>query len=254
MKLEIRPIVAYAVLIVFGVLVFALIRGCNVSKKALSDQKRLMGLVDSFAADSKRAVSGWAKSKKSFQDSLEFERGQKSLVEAQKERTEYDLDKAHQENKELLEKYNLQRYADTSMVSAPSEFIHDCHDCFKRLDITDKLSMKYKNEIKEWGLRFKRETSVLEGRTKEVERERDVYYNQVDSFRKAHEKVASKIEPRGRLYLSWGVLWSPLPVAAGGGLMYQNKRNLIYGLKGYYGKGGTTIETTINFPLSLKFK
>jgi hypothetical protein len=236
------------------VLVISLIRGCNKSNSNIKHINELMALTDSFASVSNRAVAGWQESKKRFDDSLEFERGQRLLVEAQKERTEDDLAKAHAANKALLDKYNLQQYADTSMVSAPVEFIADCHDCFKQLKITDNLSLKYKKEVSDWGVKYERETLRIQNRYKEVERERDSYFHKVDSLTGIQKKAVSKIEPKGRLYLSWGVLWRPWPVAAGAGLMYQSKRNLIWGLKGYYGHGGTTVETNINFPLSLKFR
>jgi hypothetical protein len=67
-------------------------------------------------------------------------------------------------------------------------------------------------------------------------------------------KFQDKNKPNGRLYLSWGVLFQPWPKYAGAGLMYQNKRNVIWGAMWYYGDGGHMVQTTINFPLSLKFK
>lgn len=246
--------VTYGVQFILVVLLIATIRGCHKSRKDASNIKALMDLTDSSIAIANRAVNDWAEAKKKYKDTLEFERGQRALAEAQKERTEVELDESRKENKALINKYKYHQYADTNMVSAPKELLDDCKDCFTRLEITDGLTLKYKKEVNEWGLRLKRETSVLENRTKEVEKERDNYFHQVDSLNKIQKQKVSKMEPHGRFYLSWGVLWRPWPVGVGGGFMYQNKRNLILGLKGYYGLGGTTVETNVNFPLSLKFK
>lgn len=218
----------------------------------------MKGSNDSLKAMNKQTLINWGASEKAYQDSLNFERGQRLLIESQKQRTEDDLNKAYAENKSLLDKYESGKYADTTMVYAPAEFIGDCHDCFGRLKYSNNLTLKYQREVSEWGEKYKRETAVMQNRYNTVERERDSYFKKVDSFTNAQGKSIAKIKPTGRLYLSWGVLWSPWPVAAGGGLMYQTTRNVIYGVKGYYGvtgdKKNTMIETTINFPLSLKIK
>lgn len=252
MSIKVSNWVIFAFLIGIGLLIFALARGC---KKINQDQvniNKLMELTDSSMALSRRAVTEWADAKKAYKDTLEFERGQRMLAEAQKERTEDDLSKALSENERLIKKYKNQEYTDTTMVQAPREFVDDCKDCFSQLEITNKITLKYKQEVADWAVRFKRETDLISGRVVQVEKERDSYRFSVDSLTNIQEKSVSSIKPRGRLYLSWGVLWSYWPAAAGGGLMYQTPRNVIFGAKCYYGAGKTTVETTINFPLSLR--
>lgn len=242
----------FGVLIGVCILIIALAKGCQKAKGDKANIEKLLSLTDSLRSISKQAVEGWKESKKQFEDSLEFERGQRSLVEAQKERTEDELNKSHKDNMVLLLKYEYQKYQDTSMVSAPREFVEDCHDCFTKLSITDKLSLQYKKQVSEWGVKYERETMMLNGRYKQVERERDSYYRKVDSLSQAQEKAVDKIKQKGRLYLSWGVLWRPWPQYAGAGILYQTKQNMIYGAKCYYGTTGYMVETTLNFPLSLK--
>lgn len=254
MNIKISNWAIFGMLIVVCILIAALFNGCQKAKRDKANIEKLVDLTDSFRIISKQAVEGWKESKKRFEDSLEFERGQRSLVEAQKERTEDDLNKAHKENQELIDKYKYQKYEDTSMVSAPREFVEDCHECFTKLSITDKLSLQYRKQVSEWGLKYERETMMLNGRYKQVERERDSYYKKVDSLSKAQEKAIDKIKQKGRLYLSWGVLWKPWPAYGGVGLLYQTRDNLIYGAKCYYGTTGYMVETTLNFPLSLKFR
>lgn len=252
MNIKVSNWVIIVMLVAIGVLIVAIYKGC---KKIKTDQayiETLIGLTDSFSVISQRAVNGWAESKQKYKDSLEFERGQRLLAENQKERTEDDLNNALNENETLLKKYKNQKYTDTSTILAPKEFIDDCKDCFERLRITDGLTLKYKKEVDVWALKFKKETDLISNRLMQVERERDDYHFQVDSLTLIQKKSINSIKPKGRLYLSWGVLWNGWPSAAGAGLMYQTPRNMIFGVMGYYGAGKTTIGTTINFPLSLR--
>lgn len=254
MSIKVSNWVIFALLIGIGLLIFALARGCRKIKQDQVNINKLMGLTDSSMALSRRAVTEWADAKKAYKDTLEFERGQRMLAEAQKERTEDDLNRVLSENERLIKKYKNQEYTDTTMVQAPREFVDDCKDCFTRLEITNGITLKYKKEVNEWADKFKKETSRISNRVTQVEKERDSYRFSVDSLTNIQKKSVSAIKPRGRLYLSWGVLWSYWPTAAGGGLMYQTPRNMIFGAKCYYGAGKTTVETTINFPLSLKRK
>lgn len=239
-------------LIAIILLVIGVIKGCNNIKKNNEDTKLMTAQVDSLTRLNANTKKAWAASDSAYRDSLAFERGQRMLVEAQKERTENELIVSVVENERLIKKYKNQEYTDTTMVQAPREFVDDCKDCFTRLEITDKITLKYKQEVADWAVRYKRETGIISGRLTQVEKERDAFRFSVDSINNIQKKALNSIKPRGRLYLSWGVLWSYWPTAAGGGLMYQTPRNMIFGLKGYYGAGKTTIETTINFPLSLK--
>lgn len=242
----------FLILIGIGVLIVALIKGCKNNKEQADDIKALVRISDSLKAITRDAVIGWNESEKQYRDSLEFERGQRLLAEAQKERVEDDLMRANNENAVLLEKYKYHTYADTNMVSAPKEFIDDCKDCFTKLETTDRLSITYRKQVSDWSKKYERETSLLQNRISRVESERDVFHHKVDSFATAQKKAVDKIKQRGRLYLSWGVLYQPWPKYAGAGLMYQTKNNMIYGAKWYYGISGHLVETTINFPLSLR--
>lgn len=246
------PWLKFLILIAIGVLVISLIKGCKNNKQQSAEIQKLSSLNDSLIHMSKRANDAWSRSKNEYDDSLEFERGQRLLAEAQKERVENDFLKVNKENAALLEKYKYYKYADTSMVAAPKEFVDDCKGCFTQLEKTDRLSITYKMQVRDWGVKYERETGLLNNRISKIEKERDDYYTQVDSLIKAQAKSIDKIKPKGRLYLSWGVLWSPWPVGAGGGLMWQTPRNVIFGGKVYYGINKTTVETTMNFPLSLR--
>jgi hypothetical protein len=259
MNIKISNWAIFAILVGVGILIFALFRGCQAAKNSKDNISSLKASNDSLKTLNKETKEQWALSDKAHADSLEFERGQRTLAENQYERTSLELDKERAINKKLIEKYKYHQYADTGMVMTPSEFVNDCKDCFTQLERTDNLTFKLRKEVTDWNNKYNKETKRLEDRLIQIKEERDGYYNKVDSLTKIQSKSIAQIKPTGRLYFSWGVLWSPLPIAAGGGIMYQTPRNIIFGLKGYYGvtksmSNKTTIETTINFPLSFKIK
>lgn len=244
----------FAMLVGIGLLIFALIKGCQQVKNNNNAHASLVNQVDSLTALNKQTEVKWALSDSAYRDTLQFERGQKALIEAQKERIENELTIVNLENVKLINKYKEAQYTDTTTTIAPKEFIDDCKDCFSRLEITNNLTLKYKKEINEWGLRFKRETEILENRIAGITKERNDYHSKVDSITVAQAKTVSKIQSHGRLYLSWGVLLGPFPKYAGAGLMYQTKRNMIFGGTCYYGDKGYLIQANMHFPLSLKIK
>ena len=242
------------IFIVIGVLLFSLIRGCKQSKMQVAENNTLKALNGELqnAIASDRSVTD--SSNKLFKDTLEFERGQRALIEAQKQRTEAELQDITQENKTLIARHKLGQYTDTSSVTVPGEFVSECQGCFVKLEKTTDLVEKYKKDVNNLQNNWDNQTAIYQKRFKELDAEKLGFYNKINTLAKEQQKVIDQLKPHGRLYLTWGVLWSPLPTAAGAGVMYQNKRNLIWGATWYYGSQGTTVQTTINFPLSLKLK
>jgi len=244
------------ILIIIGivVLLIALLRGCSQSKTQISKYNKLDSLntvlLHAIAEDkAKTAIS-----EKAYQDSLEFERGQVALANEQKLRTESELQDVIKENRALIAQHKLYKYTDTSAVTVPHGFVTECEGCFVSLEKTTNIAEKYKRDNDALFAKQADQDRLYQKRFKELDQERLGFYNKINTLAKAQQDVIDKLKPHGRLYLSWGVLWKPFPWAAGIGAMYQTKRNLIIGAKGYYSSQGTLIETNINFPLSLRFK
>jgi len=237
-----------------GVLLFSMIRGCKQSKIQLAENnilKALNGELQNTIASDKAITDS---SNKLFKDTLEFERGQTALIKGQKERTESELRDITKENKALIARYKLNDYTDTATTLVPNDFIADCQGCFVNLEKTTDLVDKYKKDVNNLQNNWDKQTAIYQKRFKELDAEKLGFYNRINTLAKEQQKVIDQLKPHGRLYLTWGVLWRGLPSAAGAGLMYQNKRNLIWAATWYYGANGTTIQTTINFPLSLKIR
>jgi hypothetical protein len=254
MKLQIHPLIGTLLIAGILILVFLLIRGCNQSKLQVSKAAKLDSLNNILlhVVSNDKLVTD--STKNAFHDSLEFVNGQLALANEQKLRTEAELQDVIKSNKVLIEKHRLAQYADTTAVTVPSEYITDCEGCFTNLEKTTTLVNRYKTDINTMEAKQREQNKIYQKRFKELDAEKLGFYNKINTLAKASQDAIDQLKPHGRLYLTWGVLWRPWPVAAGGGLMYQNKRNLIWGINCYYGQNGTTVETNIHFPLSLKFR
>lgn len=254
MILKKYPILATLLITVVIILIAAVFKGCYENNGVVAKYKKLDSLNSvllDVVADSDRELDS---TKKAFNDSLEFERGQKELAKAQLQRTAYELDAATKTNKELIAKYKLAKYTDTSTVTVPHEFVADCHDCFTNLEKTTNQVDTYRTDVSRIQNSWNKQEALYQKRFKEIEIERLGFNNKIRSLAKQQQEYIDKLKPHGRLYLSWGVLFQPWPKYAGVGLMYQNKRNLIWGAMWYYGDKGHVVQTIINFPLSLKFR
>lgn len=254
MKLQIHPLFATAMIAGILILIFALFRGCNQAKSDAKHIDILMGLTDSFRVNADRAIAGWELSNKKYQDSLEFVKGQYALIKNQELRTAAELQDVTKANKILIAKHKLAEYTDTSAVITPREFVQDCQGCFVNLEKTTNLIDRYKNDINNLQNNWDKQSQLYQKRFKELDAEKLGFYNKINTLAKAQQETFDKLKPHGRLYLSTGIIWGPWPKMIGGGILYQNKRNLLLGAKWYYGNQGQMVETSINFPLSLRRK
>lgn len=254
MKLEINPLLGTILIAGILILLVATIKGCSNSRKEVIAKEKAIAYGDSMKTAFNVYKVTSDSSKKQFQDSLEFSAGQLALANEQKLRTEAELQDVTKENRELIAQHKLYKYADTSAVTVPNGFVTECEGCFVRLEKTTNIAEKYKRDIDLLESKQKGQDKIYQNRFKELDQEKLGFYNKINTLAKAQQEAVDKLKPHGRLYLTWGVLWNYWPTAAGAGIMYQNKRNLIWGLTWYYGNKGTTIQTTINFPLSLRFR
>jgi len=240
---------------VIGVLVlcFLLFRGCKQSRIEVAEKEKAIKLADSALAIVANYSSLTDSIIRDFNDSLELERGQKELAIAQKERTENELDRALNENKELIAQHKLAKYADTSAVVVPNGYVTECEDCFTKLDNTTKLSLRYKNDLNNLQDNWDKQNALYQKQFKSQADERLKFLTQIQSLSKEAKTAANKLEPHGKLYLSWGVMFGPWPKMAGGGLMYQTKYNMMYEANWFYGNQGHMVEASLKFPLSIKF-
>lgn len=252
MKLYISPIVATAVIAGIFILAVIAFNGCNKSRKEVAAKEKAIRVADSALLVLKEYKIQADSSSKEFKDTIEFERGQKVLIENQKAKTEADLDKTLADNKALILQHSLAEYADTTAITVPSGYVRECEDCFTKLETTTNLTLRYKGDLNSLQSNWDKQNQLYQNRFKQLEQEKLGFYNKINSLAKEGKEAADKLKPHGKLYLSWGVMWSPWPIAGGAGLMYQTKYSFQYGVKFYYGNKGTIVETSMHFPLSIK--
>lgn len=251
MSLKINPIVATAILIGVGVLIMALIRGCKNNQHngalVVNYENRVNGLI-SDSIEAAKKLTEYIKKNEVLDGQLALSNNKLLFLDE-------DLGKANDRITALLNKHvPINPSLDTNVTTVPNLFVDECADCFKELSNGQKLVVQYKAEKENQFNLLSGKINLKDNRIKDLETANVKLTSNYRSLIDSSKRFQDKLKPRGRLYLSWGVLWSALPQYAGAGLMYQTKRNLIIGGMCYYGTQGYLIETNIHFPLSLRFK
>jgi hypothetical protein len=252
MSLKINPIVATAVLIGIGILLIAFIRGCKNNQHnvalAVNYEAHINNLIHDSIETAKKLIEN--------DKQMEVLEGQLSLSNNKLLFLDENLGKANDRITVLLNKHVPIKpsLVDTSAITVPARYVNECADCFTELSNGQKLVIQYKAEKENQFNLLSGKINLKDNRIKDLETANIKLTSNYRSLIDSSKKVQDVLKPRGRLYLSWGVLWSALPQYAGAGLMYQTKRNLIIGGMCYYGTQGYLVETNIHFPLSLRFK
>lgn len=248
MSIKINPFVVTAILIGIGILIIALVRGCSNEKKLAASTIDYKGRIDAMAKDSIETSQQLS----AYKDTMEFMDGQLSLSKNKELSLNEDLGKANDRITILLRKHvPIKPSSDTSMTWAPNEFINECSECFHELQNGQQLVKKYKAEKDNQEQICNGKLNVKDNRIGFLEKSNTKltkdYKSLIDS--------AGKVERKGMLYFSYGVLWDAyVPKMGGIGLMYQDKRLRQFGVKGYFGSSKPLIETQVNMPLSFKRK
>ncbi len=252
MELKINKWILLGFIVGVVILIITLIRGCNQSNLRLQAQQKLQNANDSIKAAANVIHFNDSVDKKSFQDSIEFIKGQYALIQNQKARVENDLDNMQVENKKLIAKYRANNYVDTSTMVVSNEFVDDCHNCFDRLETQTFIVDKYKLLVKKSDSLSIVKDSRFQKRISQQEKEKDSLNALLNYCLDINKEAQNKLKPKGTLYFSWGVQFKPLPKMAAVGLMYQAKNRVIYGAKGWFGQYGSMVEANFNLPISSK--
>ncbi len=249
MSVKINPFLLTAILIGVGILIIALVRGCQNGEKAASVVIDFKGRINKLTEDSIEQANQLA----AYKDTTQYLDGQLSLSKNKELFLNENLGKANDRITLLLRKHvPINPSSDTSITTVPNEYITDCADCFAELDNGVQLVRKYKAEKDNQDYIHKGQLNVRDNRIRFLEKSNEEV---TSSYKALIDITKNSIKPKGKMYLSWGVLWrNYVPWAAGVGLMYQNKRSVIFGASWYYNSQGTLIQTNIHFPLSFKRK
>lgn len=248
MSLKINPILAITILIGIGVLIIALVRGCQNGKKAASAVVDYMGRINKLEQDSIDLANHLSASG----DTIKFLNGQLYLTDTKLLSLNENLDKANDRISILLRKHvPIKPNPDTSVTLVPNIYIEECADCFFELVSGRDSVKKYRAEKDNQEQIYKSKLSVKDNDIKYLEKAN----KEVTSSYMSLIELTKSTERKRVMYFSYGVLWSAyVPESVGAGLMYQDKRLRQYGVKGYFGDHKPRIETQMNLPLSFKRK
>lgn len=249
MTIKISPYLITLILVVTGLLILGVIKGCNNSQTELAANKTLADINARLKSDSIKSDS----LAKEYQLQIELQNGQIALWENRFWANQDSLDAANGRVNTLIANHNalikqISIPADTSNVYVPGEYVNDCEGCFNELNRSRYLVLAYKISADSLTLALKNKNKTDSFQLKSVTDQTLMLRNYLNKTM----AVAKEEQPKGSLYVSWGVFWNPLPSAAGMGFMYQNKYKVGYALRWYYGRYGNMMETELNLPLSLK--
>lgn len=246
--MKVNPLVAIGFFILIGILIIALARGCHNQNKPAID---LEGRIEKLKQDS---IESW-RQLAAYEDTLTFMEGRLALSHNKEIALNENLDKANDRISILLRKHvPIKPSSDSNITTVPNEYITDCADCFTELNNGQQLVRKYRAEKDNQEKLYNGQLNLKDNRINSLEKSNKVLTTDYRILLNSTKKMQDILKPKGRLYLSWGIIWGPLPKMAGAGLMYQTHRNMILGAKWYYGASGQMVETSMNFPLSLRFK
>ena len=250
MNIRISNWVVFALLLCIGLLIFALIKGCNnigTSKAQLVDYK---GRIDKLE-----------------KDSIEFS---KQLIDnsTQKELLEGQIEIADNKNIAYLDSFRTlngyinvlkKRYKpvtpniDTNITTVPNQYIEDCAGCFSALDKAQQLGLRYKSDLDNKDNLNLSKVNLLNKRIGILENQNAKLGN---SYRSLLDSASKQQGIRRTLFLSLGAIAinQTLPNGIGGGFLYEDKKRRVYGGRYYISRYGSVYQADISFPLSLKFK
>lgn len=253
MTIKISPYLIILVLVVTALLLLGVIKGCNNTRSAVADNEIKSGIIARLKSDSLKADSAV----REYEFKLDLQDGQIELWQNRFFSNEDSLDAARGRIDGLITMHNtlLKKIpllyvprADTSNVYVPGEYVDQCEGCFGELNRSRYLVLAYKISADSLTEALKQKNKIDSAQLKYVTDQNAGFRTDLNTAL----SLATKNQPRGSLYVSWGVFWNPLPSAAGMGLMYQSKYKVGYALRWYYGKYGSMMETELNLPLSFK--
>lgn len=230
-----------------------MIRGCNKTKNALSENQNLKNSVQQYISDSTKA----AQESKDYQDQTALLDGQISLKDEQLQSKSDSLDAANARITLLISKHKpVTPSTDTTATYVPNEYIEDCEGCFVELTRGRQMMLGYKGTADSllaiYNKRKKADSLRIKGLTNSNS-------NLLTTLRSANISAAQKeeqLKPRWKALISIGAMFvnSNLPNAVGGGVGYQDKYNRIFSIKYYIYQSGGIKQADVYFPLSFRRK
>lgn len=260
MKLTIAPTIPnwlkLVFLIIIGVIIVSLIRGCTNQQRVLDANKKLIEdnqkLTQKIKSDSSNRLEAENEYKATIQN-------QSAVIEINENKwisTLIDLNKANDTIDKLLHRYKpIQPNLDTNITTVPNLFINDCNDCFTQLSGQQQRIGVVKDEMNKLKQSLEIKINTQENRINDLGKEKRNLQASLNVSQSLINQYARKIEPRRKVFFTLTAIGAnDLFILGGGaGFLYMDKRERIYGANGYGTNKGPLITASISLPLSLRF-
>lgn len=235
------------VLVLLGILILALYKGCVVYKKTGKEMVDYKSRIETLEKDSAETASLL----KANSDSLEFINGQLGVHE-NREAAFNDSFRVLNNRITALRKVHkpISPSVDTNVTTVPNEYINECEGCYDALASAQDKGLKYKAELDNKDQVYLSKLNTLNRRIKILETQNSKLSK---DYRGALDSMPSGLKRTLFFTVSAMSVSSVLPNAIGAGFMYEDKRRRIYGAKYYVSNVGPIYSAELSFPLSLRF-
>lgn len=251
--LELNKVKNYAVLILLGLLVWALIRGCQNNNLRVAANSKIDSLVSKGKQNSIKSYNDSV----DYADHIQYAEGKLELNYNQYIAATDSIHTLWKKLDKLSAKHiNIEPKWDTSIMQVPTEYVSECKECFYQLPII-KATTKYL-EVRFDSLKTSAITkySIQEKRIKQLNAEKSKLTALFSDCIAAANDQKKRYEPRRQLKM----LFSPasigqiFPNAIGLGALYEDKRERDFGGEYFLTPHGPMYVVHGAFPLSLTRK
>lgn len=248
MQVKISNWFIFGALILIGVLIVSLIRGCDNFNEAKQSNVNLAERIKVLQQDSLDNVTN----NKQYEVQSEYLASQLETSNDSIKSLNEDLRDADKRIATLLKTHqSVSPNADTNITTVPNRYITDCADCFAELGNGQKLVLKYKLERDNQERIYKAQLEIKNNRINNLQDYSNKLYN---NYKNLLDSSGKKLEQRGILFFKMSALAinQNLPNAGGAGFIYMDKKKRLFGVSAYLSNYGSVYQAEIAFPLSLK--
>jgi hypothetical protein len=233
------------------ILAFALIRGCQNNNLRVAANLKLDSLISKNKQDSIKMYNDSV----DFVNRMEYAEGKLELNYNQYISATDSIHTLVNKLDKLSAKHiNIEPKWDTSIMQVPTEYVAECKECYDELPIV-KASVKYlTNRFDSLKTSAITKFSIQEQRIKQLNNEKVKLSALFNDCIAAANDQKKKYEPHRKLFFSLSAITQTTiyTIGGGGGFIYMDKKEHLYGGNGYLTNRGPAVTAFIAFPLSLK--
>jgi hypothetical protein len=243
--------IKYVILILIGIIIVGAYKGCK-NARALGEEKRFSDTLRKLLDES---IKIGYENKEKYETAVDVLDGQNDILENRLESKDDSLKSANERITRLLRKHvPIEPNPDTSVTVVPNEYLNDCQECFDELESGQQLVKRYKSiaDSLEW-LKIKKDI-LQDQRILQLNAENENLRLTLQDAIKVSKQNEKKYEIRRKLLFSLSTISvrANYPTGLGIGAVYQDKRNMLFGVNAYGTNVGSVYTATLSLPLSFR--